>query len=49
MGKIMMLTEDPKAYYQALGDLKSEEYERGELSRDHLFNDRYVISEKNFQ
>ena len=42
------MTDDPKAYYQIYEDMKSEENEKGELSRDHLFNDRYVVSEKNF-
>ena len=50
INKIAMLTDDPKIYYQALGDLKSEENEKGyEMSKDHLFDDRYVVSDKTFK
>lgn len=44
-----MLAEDPKIYYQALEDLKNEEEGRGTFSQDHLFDDKYIISERNFK
>ena len=41
-----MLSEDPKQYYRALEELKKEQMEKGRMKEDHLFEDRYIISER---
>lgn len=41
-----MLSEDPKQYYKALEELKKEQMDKGRLREDHMFEDKYIISER---
>jgi len=43
---LLMLADDPKNYYNALQELEKEEEEKGNIKEDHLFSDKYIISEK---
>ncbi len=49
MNQLLMLSDDPKIYYQAMEELKDTERDRGNFSQDHLFDDKYIVSEKNFR
>ena len=44
-----MLADDPKLYHRALEDLKAEEQDRGNMTEDHLFDDKYIITERTFK
>ncbi len=48
MNQLLMLADDPKRYQLAMEELKKEEGDKGNFSQDHLFDDRYIISERNF-
>ena len=46
MNQLLMLSDDPKQYYRALEELKREQLEKGRIREDHLFEDKYIISER---
>jgi len=49
MTKLLMLAEDPKIYHQAMEDFRDTQEDQGIFCQDHLFEDKYIISEKNFK
>ena len=46
MNQLLMLSDDPKQYYRALEELKREQMDKGKIREDHLFEDKYIISER---
>mmetsp|Transcript_45788 Transcript_45788/g.33506 ORF Transcript_45788/g.33506 Transcript_45788/m.33506 type:complete len:110 (-) Transcript_45788:36-365(-) len=49
MQKLLVLAEDPKLYQKAIEDFKDAQVDKGALAQDHLFEDKYIISDKTFK
>lgn len=54
MNQLLMLADDPKNYFRAMMDLQNDQQDKAlslglKIKEDHLFEDKYIISDKTVQ